>query len=232
MATRCPGAAGRLLLRLRQADPPAGDPHAVGTPLSRHVDGTTVGLVLTDAEGRVREANLAFVQMVQAEGVEAVQGRPLSTWLAAAGDDLVLGVHQQGLLPSRRVHLHRRSGMALLVDAAGALLADVEAGCAGYTLQPCGSDALAAGARAAALAQAIEALSSELGQAPLPELLRRALALTQAHLVHSALDSQAGDAAAAARLLNVSPTQLQRMQREAASPATLPLPLPLPQPTA
>ena len=238
--TRCPGTAGRLLLRLRQAEPNAATGPAdsadsadsadadargapeVGSPLSRHVDGTPLGLVVTDACGRVREANLAFVQMVQAGGVEDVQGRPLSTWLAAAGDDLVAGVQQHGLLPSRRMHLHRRSGMALLVDAAGALLADVDAGCAGWTLQPCGSDALAAGARAAALAQAIECLGAELGQAPLPELLRRALALTQAHLVHSALDSQAGDTAAAARLLDVSSEEMARMQREPAFTATPP----------
>ena len=227
--TRCHAAARedaaehpRLLLRLRQAEPPSGDAQAAGTPLSRHIDATPVGLVVTDAEGRVREANLAFVQMVQAESVEAVQGRPLSTWLAAAGDELVLGVHQRGLLPRRRIHLHRPSGMALLVDAAGALLTDVDAGCAGYTLQPCGSDALTAGARAAALALAIEGLSTELGQATLPELLHRVQALAQAHLVHSALDSQAGDPAAAARMLNVSGAQLARMQHEAAAMAAPP----------
>ncbi len=237
VVTRCMPAPGspnspRLLLRMRQADPTeslpdlsSDQPPTVGTPLSRHVDATPTGLVVTDAQGRVREANLAFVQMVQADSADAVLGQPLSAWLAGAGDELVMDVQQQGLLRSRRIHLHRHRGMALLVNAAGALLADVEAGCAGYTLQPCGSDALTAGVRAAALAQAIEVLSSELGQAPLPELLRRALALTQAHLVHSALDCQGGDAAAAARLLNVSGGQLARMQLDPAFTATPPSPL-------
>lgn len=203
------------LLRLRQADPAHDDPLALGSALARHVDGTPEGIVVTDGQGRVREANLAFMQMAQATDIEAIIGQPLERWLPGAGSALVHGLHAHGLAPSQRVTLLRAGALELAVDMAGALLADIASGDLGFTLRPCGSDVLTADARAAALLRAIDALAGELGNAPLPDLLRQAQALAQQHFVRTALDRHPGDTVAAAKLLGVSTEDLDQLRRQA-----------------
>lgn len=216
VATRLPGAPGSslVLLRLRQADPLQDDPLAVGSALARHVDGTTEAIVVTDAQGQVREANLAFVQMTQAADVAAVLGQPLEQWLPGSGQAVLRKVYAQGLAPHERVTLRRRDATRLPLDMAGALLADVAGGDAGFTLRPCGTDTLAADARAAALVQAVDALAAELGHVALPELLQQAQALARRHLVLTAIDRHAGDPGAAANLLGISTELLAELRRE------------------
>lgn len=212
-ATRLPAArTPTVLLRLRLADPAHDDPLALGSALARHVDGTPEGIVVTDGEGRVREANLAFMQMAQATEIEAVIGQPLERWLPGAGAAVISGLRAHGLAPSQRVALLRAGALELAVDMAASLLADIASGDIGITLRPCGSDVLTADARAAALLRAIDALAGELGNAPLPALLRQAQALAQQHFVRTALDRHPGDAAAAAQLLGISAEELARLR--------------------
>ena len=222
-ATRLPAArTPTVLLRLRQADPPHDDPLALGSALARHVDGTPEGIVVTDSEGRVREANLAFMQMAQATDIEGVIGQPLERWLPGAGPAVITSLRAHGLAPSQRVTLLRAGALELAVDMAGALLADIAGGDIGITLRPCGSDVLTADARAAALLRAIDALAGELGNSPLPALLRQAQALAQQHFVRTALDRHPGDTLAAARLLGVTPEELEQLRRQAGFTAITP----------
>jgi transcriptional regulator PpsR len=222
-ATRLPAArTPTVLLRLRQADPPHDDPLALGSALARHVDGTPEGIVVTDSEGRVREANLAFMQMAQATDIEAIIGQPLERWLPGAGPGVISGLRAHGLAPTQRVTLLRAGALELSVDMAGSLLADIAGGDIGITLRPCGSDVLTADARAAALLRAIDALAGELGNAPLPALLRQAQALAQQHFVRTALDRHPGDTLAAARLLGVTPEELEQLRRQAGFASTAP----------
>lgn len=216
VATRLPGAPGSslVLLRLRQADLPQEDPLSGGSALARHVDGTSEAIVVTDTQGQVREANLAFVQMTQATDIAALLGQPLELWLPGSGQAMVHKVCAQGLAGHERVSLQRRDATRLPLDMAGALLADVAGGDAGFTLRPCGTDSLAADARAAALVQAIDALGAELGRLALPDLLQQAEMLARRHLVLTAIDRHAGDPGAAARLLGISPEQLVELRRE------------------
>lgn len=203
-----------VLLRLRQADPVLDDPLALGSALTRHVDGTSEGIVVVDIDGRVREANLAFVQMVHAADLEAVIGQPLERWLPGTATAALHGLHGHGLAPTQRVTLCRGEDADLAVELTGALLDDVGGGDAGFTLRPAGADALRADARAAELLRAIHALAAELGGSPLPDLLREAQALTQQHFVRTALDRHPGDAPAAARLLGISIEEMARLRRQ------------------
>lgn len=203
----------RVVLRLRQADPPGDDPLAVGSALARHVDGTTEGIVVTDANGRLREANLSFVQMTQAADLTEVLGQSLQTWLHEAAQMALVAVQSEGLIAPRQLVLTRSDGSALPLMLGGALLADVTAGEVGFTLRPCTVDTLAADARAAALVKAIDALAAELGRLDLPELLQQAQTLARRHLVLTALDRQVGDTQAAARLLGISAEEVDAMRR-------------------
>ena len=213
-ATRLPAArTPTVVLRLRQADPPHDNPLALGLALARHVDGTPDGIVVTDSEGRVREANLAFMQMAQATDMETIIGQPLERWLPAAGPAMINGLRAHGLSSSQRTTLLRVGALEMAVDMAGSLLADIATGDIGIILRPCGSDVPTVDARAAALLLGIDSLAGELGKTPLPTLLRQAQALTQQHLVRTALDRHPGDIAAAAQLLGISLEELDCLRR-------------------
>jgi hypothetical protein len=170
--------------------------------------------VVVDRQGLVREANLAFVQLVHAADLEAVIGQPLERWLPGAAMANLRSLHSHGLAPTQRVMLVRGDEQDLAVDLAGALLDDVGGGDAGFTLRPSGPHVLTADARAAELLRAIHALAAELGGSPLPDLLREAQALTQQHFVHTALDRHPGDAPAAARLLGITIDELAQLRRQ------------------
>lgn len=212
-ATRVPEASNpTVLLRLRQADPPHDDPLAPGSALARDVDGTPEGIVVIDSDGRVREANLAFMQMAQATELEAVIGQPLERWLPDDGMAVIGSLRAQGLAPCQRVTLRRTGPLELAVDMTGSLLSDVAGGDIGLTLRPCGSDVLTVDARAAALLRAIDALTGELGKTPLPALLGQAQALAQQHFLRIAIERHPGDSGAAARLLGISAEELSRLR--------------------
>ncbi len=222
-ATRLPEARQpTVLLRLRQADPVLDDPLALGSALARHVDGTPEGIVVVDRQALVREANLAFVQMVGGTDLDAVIGQPLERWLPGTAAAALRGLYTHGLAPTQRVMLVRGEEAGLAVDLAGAMLDDVGGGDAGFTLRPVGVDVLTADARAAELLRAIHALAAELGNSPLPELLRQAQALTQQHFVRTALDRHPGDAPAAARLLGITIEELAHLRRQPGFTAPLP----------
>ena len=224
----------RLLLRARTADPVTADAQPLEAALVRLVEGTRDGIVVTDMRGQVLGANRSFVRMAQAADEDQVRGRPLTDWLGPAQADVaaLLGaVRDSGMAQDVPLTLHAAPGAERQanqpVDApralavTGMLLIEGEQECLGFIVRPAtgpqAASTAAAGAPASrlALGPAIEALASELGQAPLHELVRRAEKLARHHLVQHALDLSRTDADAAL-LLCVSAAQLAQLKNELA----------------
>ena len=219
----------RLLVRLRATEPSAGDPMALGTPLSRRVDGILLGVVVTDSSGKVVVANRAFAQMVQGPGDDPLRGRSLAEWLgcdASSNADqtdlhgLIARVREHGIAELSPALLRRAGADALPVDVAATLLTEGDQECLGFTLRlrPPGP-ASVLGTLAGDLARAIDALAVGLGNTALPTLMQRAEQLARAHLVRKALERAGGDPARAAALLGVDEATLVELRREQLSPA-------------
>jgi transcriptional regulator PpsR len=209
----------RLLLRVRAAEPLAGDAVPLDAALARLVDGTREGIVVTDMRGQVMGANRGFVRMVEAAEEDQVRGRPLADWLGpvqADVDDLLRAVRASGMAQDRPLTLSRAGQVAQGVAVTGMLLIEGDQECLGFILrQQAHEPAVSAQGQALALSAAIEALSDRLGQTPLLELVRHAEQLVRNHLVQRALD-RVGSDAAAALLLSVSVQQLAQLKNELA----------------
>ena len=214
----------RLLVRLRAAEPTGGDPTALGTPLSRRVDGIAMGVVVTDSSGKVVVANRAFTQMVQGPGEEPLRGRNVAQWLGREQIDLpslVARVREHGIAELRHALLRRAAADALAVVIAATLLTEGDQECLGFTvrLRPI-EPASVLDTLASDLASAIDTLAVGLGSATLPTLLQRVEQLARDHLLRRALEQAAGDETQAAALLGVTLPALQLLRRAHLRPAT------------
>jgi transcriptional regulator PpsR len=218
----------RLLLRARTAEPIASDAQPLEAALSRLVESTRDGIVVTDMRGQVIGANRSFVRMAQAADEDQVRGKLLAEWLGPTDADvaaLLCAVRDSGMAQDVALDLRgaarlpQGSTQALAPTQAlavtGMLLIEGDQECLGFIVRPQLPGRKAPTRAALPLGPAIEALATELGRAPLAELVRRAEKMTRQHLVQHALDLTATDAAAAL-LLCISAAQLAQLKNELA----------------
>ena len=215
----------RLLLRARPTEPIVSDALPLEAALTRLVESTRDGILVTDARGHVLGANRAFVRLAAAADEDGIRGRPLADWLGQVESDVaqvVQAVRERGIVQGLRLHIRDANSQAQVVDVTGMLLIENEQECLGFIMRPLLPHTEAVPVSATlALGQAIEALAMNLGRSPLSELLHSAERLARQHLVRRALAISVSDAAAAV-LLSISVAQLLLLKDElgpAQSPA-------------
>jgi len=212
----------RLLLRVRSAAAPQSHGAEMNKTLALLVDSTRDGIVVTDSSGRILVANPAFLALVHTGSEDEVRGRPIGDWLGrieADVSDLLAGAHAHGIAHLVRSSLRRHDGAALDVDVTGAMLAEGEQECFGFTIRPCEP----AGDAQAALVKALMALDERLGMQALPELMAQAQQLIEKRFISVALARAHGEVPAAAGMLGIAAERLlQALAREDAGSAQTP----------
>ena len=208
----------RLLVRVRGLDATLANGELNRT-LSRLVDGTRDGVVVTDSSGAILLANPAFLALVGVRAEAELQGRALADWIgakAASFDGLLQQVRLHGI--ARRLESRLRTGAGdLAVEVSAALLTEGDQECIGFTLHPLALLA-APPADAEPLRAGLARLAESLGEQPLAELLRQASGLVERFLVQAALERSGDDADAAARLLGLTRRSFDRRRRNGGTP--------------
>jgi len=210
-----------LLLRARRAED-----LATGMPdMLDFIGQTPDAVVVTDTTGRVLWANPAFVEMCQAPDESRIKGHAIADVL---GDphhqwaQLLARVRARGIVGSTTVQMRLADSTAVSADVSAALLAEGDQEHIGFTLRATAHAAAAAGA-AQNLALDVSALTAQMGQATLAQLLAEASLLVESHFIQAALQAAGGRLDGAAHTLRISSqTLVERMKR---------LGLPLPAPT-
>jgi len=199
----------RLLLRVRAAAPSGMQGVEMSKTLALLVDSTRDGVVVTDSSGRVLVANPAFLAQLHIASEDEVRGHPIAQWLGRIEADvstLLASAHAHGIAHLVRSSLRRPDGVAVDVDVTGAMLAEGEQECFGFTIRPCESKADAE----APWLKALLALDERVGHWPMDQLLARSQQLIQQRFVSLAMARSRGDAQAAAGLLGIAVDQLLR----------------------
>lgn len=177
--------------------------------------------VITDAVGRIRMANPAFVALCQASDEARLRGWMISD---ALGDlqrqwpALLAQVRVHGIVGRATVRVQVAGTAPMEAEVSGALLAESDQEDIGFTLRMA-----AVRSPADTLSVGLTDVVSQLGQAPLPELLVQAVQWAERHLVETALVRSGGRIEAAAQLLGI-PTEslVMRLQRlDLAAPGAL-----------
>ena len=214
----------RLLLRVRPQRAASADDTPTRHIMAWRAARLREAVVVTDSGGRILAASPSFLMLVRADTESGVRGRPIADWLGHAANDvpgLMAAAHEQGLAQFSRAVL--RAGAAVTdIDVCAALLADGDQACFTFTMRPGTTrDTALPPAPSDDFAQALAALTGNIGNNTLGELMLQAKQLTQRHLVQAALERCAGDAVAAAALLGTTPAVLASLQAHTLGPRTL-----------
>lgn len=192
----------RLLVRVRLVDMP-GAASDLSATISRLVDSSSDGVLVSDPAGHVLLANPAFLRLVRLNTELDVKGRPLTDWVGISDEDfvqLLQQVRREGLAQRMSSRVVTADAQMFPVEITAALLTEGDRECIGFTIHHTPD---AAGARLEGLQAAVSDLANRIGQAPLPELLQQAALLLEQHLIGVALERTQEDTAAAARLLGI-----------------------------
>jgi transcriptional regulator PpsR len=197
-----------FLIQLAPAtpDPIRGLPRAVPPRTDELLEGLPDAFVVLDAEGRVRRANRAFLDLVQCATEGAVLGEPLGRWLATPGQDA--GVLLRTLREHGEVRLFTTTitgilGTDAVVEisgtasskggplALGLLIRDIDR----RSNQPDDTSEMRA---------ALTEVLRDMGRLPLPVLVRNTAAVVERACIEQALREANGNRTAAADALGLS----------------------------
>ena len=214
----------RLLLRVRSAAAPETHGAEMNKTLALLVDSTRDGIVVTDSSGRILVANPAFLALAHTVSEDEVRGRAIGDWVGRIEADvaaLLAGAHAHGIAHLVRSSLRRHDGVAIDVDITGAMLAEGEQACFGFTIRPCETR----GDANAAWLKSLLVLEERVGVLTLPELMTQAQQMVEQRFVSLAMARTHGDVPAAAGVLGIAVEKLLRaLAHEDAAPAQPPAP--------
>lgn len=197
-----------LLVRAREAGP--SDAQRL---LAEYVERAPEAVLVSDSAGRVLAANPAFLALARRPRASPVDGAALEDLLGDVGGRL------QALIEDARRHgiaartLVTRTGEAP-IEASAMLLPEGDQERIGFTLRRADPRQPLPLGPAADLARAVEHLAEQVGQRPLPQLMREAAALAERHLIDAALTQHGPDRDAVAQVLGLTRDGLElRMRR-------------------
>jgi transcriptional regulator PpsR len=185
--------------------PPETDANAE-IALNPLIDRLPDGFVIIDADGVVRRANRAFLDLVQAGAEGSVIGEHLGRWLSRPGADLKVLLanvarRQVVRLFSTTIHGDLGSDTEVEISAAGnsendpdhiaVLIRDV-------------SRRLTNPQDGSRLRAAVASLSEQIGKTSLRELVRDTIEVVERYYIEAALDLANGNRTAASELLGLS----------------------------
>ncbi len=204
-----------LLVRARAADPV--DIDAASTPVAELVERIPDGVVITDGAGHVVMANPAFAELCGLRDEALLKGMSLARWVGESDDDLaaiLAQVRSRGIAPQLAATMRASDARRIEVEISAALLDETDQQHVGFTVRRVAERAPAPPVLLDELSRAVHRLSVQMGQEPLPRLLRQVTELAERHFIAAAVERVAGDLDVAAALLGVSRHSLElRLQR-------------------
>lgn len=202
-----------LLVRVRRAEAPE---HVGAAPLAELVERIPDGVVITDSAGGILMANPAFLELCGLADESEARGQPLGRWLGQFEGDpaaILAEVRSRGVAPQLRTVV-RSPAATYEVEISAALLEEADQERIGFTVRRAAEGSAAVRPVLEQLAQAVEHLSLQMGQEPLPLLLRQVSDLAERHFIAAAMQRCASDLDAAAALLGVTRHSLElRLRR-------------------
>ncbi len=198
--------AALILVRIAMLQPDAGLPRAKSM-LLRVVESAPDGFVVTDYEGKILTANLAFIQLAQLSSEDQAAGESLERWLGRPGVDLnvlLTNLRQHGAVRLFATTLRGEFGSTAEVEISAVAVPHGEQRCMGFTIRHVGQR-LAAEPRAARnLPRSVEQLTELVGRVSLKELVRESTDLIERLCIEAALELTRDNRASAAEMLGLS----------------------------
>jgi transcriptional regulator PpsR len=201
--------ASLFLVRLmsKSAIPETGAAKATSL-LLKYFETAADGLVITQFDGRVVRANLAFLEMAQLGNVEQSRGELLDRWLGRTGIDFsvaLANLRQNGSIKLFSTVLRGEYGAVAEVEVSAVAVADSDdKPCFGFAIRNIEKRLSTATTSKRELPRSVAQLTELIGRVPLRDLVRETTDVIEKLSIEAALELTGDNRASAADMLGLS----------------------------
>ena len=197
-----------FLVRLSLARTAASQARAdQGPQLAELLQQAPDAFVVTDVEGRVLQANRAFLDLTQAATDDMVRGESLDRWLGRSGVDLnvlVSNLRQHGSVRLFATQLRGEHGGATDVEISAASAMSATPPCLGFTIRDIGRRLATESGEGRELPRSPDQMTELVGRVPLKDIVRDTTDLIEQLCIEAALKLTGDNRASAAEMLGLS----------------------------
>ncbi|MBI5128782.1 MAG: transcriptional regulator PpsR [Rhodopseudomonas palustris] len=176
--------------------------------LLKYFESAADALVITQFDGRVVRANLAFLEMAQLGSAEQARGELLDRWLGRTGVDLsvaLANLRQSGTIKLFATVLRGEYGAAAEVEVSAVALNDIEdKPCFGFAIRNVEKRLPASPSSKRELPRSVAQLTELIGRVPLRDLVRETTDVIEKLSIEAALELTGDNRASAADMLGLS----------------------------
>ncbi|ABD08686.1 transcriptional regulator, Fis family / DNA-binding protein Fis [Rhodopseudomonas palustris HaA2] len=176
--------------------------------LLKYFEAGADALVITQFDGRVIRANLAFLEMAQLGSAEQARGQLLDRWLGRTGVDLsvaLANLRQSGAIKLFATVLRGEYGAAAEVEVSAVALNDIEdKPCFGFAIRNVEKRLPASPSSKRELPRSVAQLTELIGRVPLRDLVRETTDVIEKLSIEAALELTGDNRASAADMLGLS----------------------------
>ncbi len=163
--------------------------------------------VTLDQDGVVRDANTAFLDMVQVAVKAGVTGRPFGRWLSKPGADvavLLANLKKHRIVRLFSTTITSELGLESAVELSASITGDAAPHAIGVLLRDVGRRLSVEGGERRIERPNTSALTEQIGKTPLATLVAETVGQVERHYIEVALGLADGNRTGAARLLGLS----------------------------
>ncbi|MBS0529687.1 MAG: transcriptional regulator PpsR [Proteobacteria bacterium] len=197
-----------FLVRLSSQAPAEGGALKATSILLRYFDVAPDGLVITQYDGRIIRANLAFLEMAQLNSAEQSRGESLDRWLGRAGIDFsvaLANLRRNGSIRLFSTGMRGEYGAVAEVEVSAVSLADNEDQPGfGFAIRNVEKRLSSATGSQSELPRSVAQLTELIGRVPLRDLVREATDVIEKLSIEAALELTGDNRASAAEMLGLS----------------------------
>ncbi|MEA3639166.1 MAG: transcriptional regulator PpsR [Lamprobacter sp.] len=199
-----------VLLRLAQiarSAEGAAEKSEPSSRLAKIMERAPDGIVVTAQDGRILNANTAFLDLTQANSEDQVRGESLDRWLGRPGVDLnvlLANLRQHGAVRLFATTIRSDFGASSEVEISAVAIQNGEQPNFGFIIRNVDRRVSAASGSEQALPRSVEHLTELVGRVPLKEVVRESSDMIERLCIEAALELTGDNRASAAELLGLS----------------------------
>jgi transcriptional regulator PpsR len=199
-----------ILLRLAQVERSSeggSGPVEPSSRLAKIMERAPDGIVVTAQDGRILNANAAFLDLIQITSEDQVRGESLDRWLGRPGVDLnvlLANLRQHGAVRLFATTVRSDYGASSEVEISAVAIQHAEQPSFGFIIRNVDRRVSSDSSGSQALPRSVEHLTELVGRVPLKEVVRESSDMIERLCIEAALELTGDNRASAAELLGLS----------------------------
>ena len=195
------------LARIPSADDSRTDSGQPYSGLAKIMERAPDGIVVTTQDGRIQNANAAFLELAQINSEDQLRGESLDRWLGRPGVDLnvlLANLRQHGAVRLFATTVRSDYGASSEVEISAVAIQNGEQPSFGFIIRNVDRRVSADSGADQALPRSVEHLTELVGRVPLKEVVRESSDMIERLCIEAALELTNDNRASAAELLGLS----------------------------